>query len=117
MQSSNKPAHGHADLAQQIAPHLVAILKLLAPPPVERAGDLLLVPEAAKLAAVTERKIAEAIRRGDLPAYGEQRDRAVKRSDLQAWIESRKVVHVEVDDADIERRMRRLRNLKRAAGK
>jgi hypothetical protein len=70
-----------------------------------------LVPlrDAARVAASSARVLREAIRAGDLVAYGGQRDRAVRRRDLDAWIESRRVpAAAGPDDADMERRMRRL---------
>jgi hypothetical protein len=70
-----------------------------------------LVPivDAAKRAKTSARIVRDAIRAGDLPAFGRQRDRSVRRGDLDAWIESRRVRPVAgVDDLDIERRVRRL---------
>jgi hypothetical protein len=73
------------------------------------ADELLPIADAARLAATSERVVKEAIRRGDLAAFGRQRDRAVKRGDLLEWIETRRSKPVAGhDDADIERRMRRL---------
>ncbi len=71
--------------------------------------ELVPLREAARFAATSPRVVREAIRVGDLPAYGGQRDRSVRRRDLGQWIESRKVpVRVGPDDRDMERRMARL---------
>ena len=71
--------------------------------------DLVPLVDAARLAATSVRTVRYAIRSGDLPAYGRQRDRSVRRADLARWVEERRVRVEGVDDADIERRMRRLR--------
>lgn len=117
MNSKTDPPHGGnlADLAARIAPHLAAILAELVPQP--RSGsDLLTLVEAARVAGLpcrrdgqpSTRVLRDAIRAGDLPAFGRQRDRTVRRDDLERWVESRRVVHEAIDDRDIERRMRRL---------
>lgn len=95
------------DLARKIAPHLAQILVLLVPPD-ERAEDLLPIGEAARMAATSTRVLREANRKGELSMYGHQRDRSVRRRDLAAWIESRRVIHAPIEDTDIELRMRRL---------
>lgn len=101
-------ARNPADLAAAIAPHIAAILALLAPP-AERADDLLPLAAAARRAGLKSvRVLKDAIRARELPAYGRQRDRAVRRADLDAWIASRRVVHAPIDDLDIERRMKRI---------
>lgn len=46
--------------------------------------------QGARLVGTTVSSIRKAVRRGALTAYGGQRDRALKRSDLLAWAESRK---------------------------
>jgi len=74
----------------------------------EASSALVPVRSAARIAATSPRVINEAIRTGDLAAYGGQRDRAVRMEDLARWIESRKVQLDGPEDADIERRMRRL---------
>jgi hypothetical protein len=67
------------------------------------------VREAARAAGTSARVIRDAIRRRDLPAFGRQRDRVIRRADLDRWIESRRVAVVEgPDDPDIERRMARI---------
>jgi hypothetical protein len=70
--------------------------------------QLLPLVEAARLACVSPRTLREAVRRGDVPAFGKERDRAIRRADLDAWIASRKVIVRGPDDADIDRRMARL---------
>ena len=72
-------------------------------------GTMLPVAHAAQLAGTTVRVIRDAIRAGALPAFGRQRDRAVRRGDLTEWIESRRAVPVVgPDDPDLERRIRRI---------
>jgi hypothetical protein len=71
--------------------------------------SLIPIREAARIAATSIRVLRDAIRMGDLTAYGRSRDRAVRRADLQAWVASRRVEAVPgVDDADVARRIRRL---------
>jgi len=73
------------------------------------ADSLIPIAEAARLAATSIRVVRDAIRAGDLTAYGRSRDRAVRHCDLQAWVASRRVGPVAgVDDADVARRVRRL---------
>jgi hypothetical protein len=85
----------------------------------ERTPDeLLALDEAARLARTSVRVLKDAIRADELPAFGGQRDRAVRRRDLEAWIASRRVHVSGPDDRDIDRRMRVLaggcRNLPRS---
>jgi hypothetical protein len=78
--------------------------------------ELLPLKEAARAAGTSLRVVREAIRAGDLAAFGGQRDRTVRRSDVDAWIESRRLRPVAgVDDADIERRMSRIARRRRTA--
>jgi hypothetical protein len=57
----------------------------------------------------TARPIRDAIRSGELVAFGKQRSRVVKRGDLLAWLEARRVRPVAgIDDRDIARRVERL---------
>lgn len=87
---------------------LLALVAELAPAPAAPDGLLPLL-EAARHAATSVRTVRSAIRAGELPAVGRQRDRAVRRADLDRWIESRRVRPVAgIDDADLEARMRRL---------
>jgi Helix-turn-helix domain len=70
---------------------------------------LLHAKDAAVYAGTSRRVIHEAVRSGALVAYGKQRDRAVRVSDLENWIESRRVKPtMGPDDADIERRIKEL---------
>lgn len=65
--------------------------------------------EAARLAGTSPRVVRDAIRAGDLAGYGRQRDRSVRRADLDAWIASRRLRPVEgADDRDIAARIARL---------
>lgn len=97
------------DRALRLGRLLVALIDELAP---SAPDDLLTLAEAARAAATSLRVVREAIRGGALPAFGGQRDRAVRRVDLAAWIECRRVkpdaADAVVDDDDVERRMRRL---------
>ena len=80
------------------------------------AGHDTLIPvaEAARLEATSLRVVRDAIRRGELAAFGRMRDRAVSHADLIAWIGARAFKPVDgIDDADIARRVRRLAEEKR----
>ncbi len=108
-----KPAalHALADAAEALA-------RLAREAASERpaAWDDALIPlaEAARLAATSVRVVRDAIRRGELVAFGRMRDRAVRHADLAAWIASRALQPVEgIDDADIARRVSRLAQVKR----
>lgn len=82
---------------------------IVIPARVADGGDLLPLAEAATIAKCSVRTIRDAARAGELTVYGKQRSRTVRRADLLAWIESRRVRPVAgADDDDIERRMRRL---------
>ena len=99
-----------------------ALLALVAElvPPAARPDDLVALAEAARIAATSCRVVRDAIRTGDLPAFGRERDRAVRRGDLERWIESRRMRPVAgPDDDDIDRRIRRIerRDAARRAGK
>ncbi len=73
------------------------------------AGGLLPLADAARLAGTSIRVLRDSIRRGDLPAYGRQRDRSVARTDLNHWIDGRRVRPVVGPvDADMDRRVTRL---------
>ena len=75
----------------------------------QRDDALIPIAEAARLAATSPRVVRDAIRRGELAAFGRMRDRAVRHPDLAAWIVSRAVKPLRgVDDADIARRVERL---------
>jgi hypothetical protein len=77
-------------------------------------AELLTLDAATKVAGVSRRVLREAIGARDLAAFGKQRSRTVRRSDLNAWVESRRVKPTAgpVDD-DIERRMVRLSRQRR----
>jgi hypothetical protein len=80
----------------------------------EASGDDDWIPEteAAKLAGVSIRTLRADRRAGRIKVYGKQRSRVVRRRDLEAYIESRRVPLVrdviKADDVDVERRVRRL---------
>jgi hypothetical protein len=64
---------------------------------------------AARTAGTSPRVLRDAVRQGELPAFGRQRDRAVRRADLDKWIAARRVpVREGPSDRDIERRMSRI---------
>lgn len=70
--------------------------------------------EASKIAKVSIRVLRDARRAGHLAMFGSQRSRTIRRADLMAWIESRRAPVIRgVDDADIERRMRRIARARR----
>lgn len=92
-------ARGHELLA------LAARARVGEPP---HANPLLPVAVAARRAATSARVIREAIRAGELPAYGGQRDRSVLEDDLERWVASRRVTLPGPADRDIERRVRRM---------
>jgi hypothetical protein len=77
--------------------------------PTASLDELLPLPDAARVAATSVRVVREAIRSGALPALGRQRDRAVRRRDLESWIESRRSPVARVErgqEARIEARLR-----------
>lgn len=87
---------------------VLALLEQIAPP-AERPDDLVPLRDGARIAATSVFVVRAAIRSGELAAVGKQRDRSVRRAELQRWIESR--THKPVagaDDLDLERRMKRL---------
>ena len=79
-----------------------------------RGEERLTLAEAAKVARTSRYVVAEAVRAGELPASGRQRDRSVTRADLHAWI-AKRVVKVEPpDDGDIAERVERMARGRRA---
>ena len=108
-----KPAALHA--LAEAAEALARLAREVASERPEARDDALIpVAEAARLAATSVRVVRDAIRRGELAAFGRMRDRAVRHADLAAWIASRALKPVEgIDDADIARRVQRLAQLKR----
>jgi len=86
-----------------------AVVIVLATGAGDAGAELVPLARAAVVAATTERVVREAIAAGELPAFGRRRDRAVKRRDLDAWIEARRVrIDEGPDDDKIEKRMRRI---------
>ena len=82
------------------------------------SGDLLPLAEVARRASTSLRVVRDAIRAGDVRAFGRQRDRAVRRADVELWIESRAAKPIaggDVDDDDIAARVRRIERTRRAA--
>lgn len=67
---------------------IVFVLPVAAP----SGADLLPLADAARVAATSVRVVRDAIRAGALQAVGGQRDRAVRRGDVEVWIEGRRVV-------------------------
>jgi hypothetical protein len=75
----------------------------------ETEDALISVRDAARLAATSTRTVRNAIRGGTLRAYGQTRNRAVRRGDLLTWIAERRSESVPgPENDDIDRRMRRL---------
>jgi hypothetical protein len=73
------------------------------------ADALLPLDDAAAAAGTSKRVLRDAIRAGELPAFGKQRDRSVRREDLDVWIESRRLpVKEGPADDDIDRRISRI---------
>lgn len=82
---------------------------IVIPAPVADGDDLLPIEEAAAIAKCSLRTLRDAHRAGEVVLFGKQRSRTVRRADLEAWIESRRVKPSRsVDDHDIERRMLRI---------
>src|SRR5579884_1855647 len=75
--------------------------------------ELLPLEAAARAAATSVRVLRDAIRSGALPAVGRQRDRAVRRRDLESWIESRRTPVARASDEQADRVERRLARLAR----
>jgi len=102
--------HALADAADALA-------RLAREAAAEDKGDpraMVPIAEAARSAGTSIRVVREAIRGGALVAYGRQRDRSVRRDDLEAWIASRRIRPVAgVEDRDIEARIARLGRLRR----
>jgi hypothetical protein len=72
-------------------------------------AELVPLDEAARIAATSKRVLRDAIRAHALAAYGGQRDRSVRRADLDTWIAERRVAPVAGPaDLDIDRRVARL---------
>jgi hypothetical protein len=99
----------------EIASQLAGIAVQLAEGDASNDHEVMLTEaEAALEARCSIRTLREARRTGALTMYGRQRSRTVRRSDLRRWIESRATKPVVgVDDADMARRMRRIRAARR----
>ena len=79
-------------------------------------GAMVPLAEAARSAGTSTRVVRDAIRDGALVAYGGQRDRSVRRGDLDAWIADRRIRPIQgLDDRDIEARVARLGRQRRVA--
>lgn len=85
--------------------------------PAASDDDFLSLEEARAFAKLkTSRPIRDAAYRGELVLHGKERTRLVKRGDLRAWLESRDRAPVAGHaDADIERRMQRIERRRRSA--
>jgi len=82
---------------------------IVIPARVADGDDLLPIEDAAEIAKCSIRSLRDAHRAGALIMFGKQRSRTVRRADLEAWIESRRVKPTTgADDDDIARRMRRI---------
>jgi hypothetical protein len=76
-------------------------------------SELLPIRDAAREGATSLRVVQDAVRRGDLAAYGGQRDRSIRRSDLERWVTDRRapVASVERDQMGrVELRLARRRS-------
>ena len=106
--------HALADAADALA----RIARAAAEEASDDPAALIPLPEAARAAGTSKRVVRDAIRAGELPAFGRQRDRSVRRSDLQRWVESRRVRVIEgPDDLDIERRVAQIARARAARGR
>lgn len=103
-------AEGHARLAE------AAKLRATGAEIARASGDELVpLKEAASRASTTVRVVRDAIAAGKLRAYGKQRDRSVRVSDLNEWIESRRTPGVlGPDDNDMDRRVAMLAKRRRS---
>ena len=91
-------------------------LVIVVPDPMGANPDELLpLAEASRTAATSMRVIRDAIRSGALPAVGRQRDRAVRRRDLDSWIETRRAPVANVTEGQAERVERRMARKRRSA--
>ena len=86
-----------------------ALAAILAPAPSISPDDMIPIREAARMAATSVRVLRSGIRARVLTAYGKQRDRAIRRGDLDAWIASRHAAPVSPSVAQAARVARRLR--------
>lgn len=80
---------------------------------IPRASDpdeLVSLEQAAEIACTKARTLRTAINSRELAAFGGERDRSIRRRDLEAWIESRKLPPLQTaDDEDLDRRIARKR--------
>lgn len=94
-----------------------AVVILVTPP---RASEALMLSlhDAARQAGTSVRVVRDAIRAGELTAYGRQRDRSINPRDLARWVDSRRVKPIQgIDDADMDRRVERLAAARALKGK
>jgi hypothetical protein len=105
-----------AMLALADAADALARLARAAAQEVNDPDELLTLEEARRLAKFkTTRPIKDAGRRGELPLYGRERSRTVRRGEFLAWLEGRRApVTAGPDDADMDRRVARLARRQRA---
>lgn len=82
------------------------VIIIVLPDATSRPDELVPLDAVAQLAKTSVRVIKDAIRSGALVGYGKQRNRSARRSDVDAWIESRRYQPVMgPDDADVDRWM------------
>ncbi len=94
---------------EQVEAAFRVLAAAIAAPPAPSADDLLVEVDVAQIAATSVRVVRAARRRGELAAYGGQRDRSYRRRDVERWIESRRApIHSAIDDADMDARIERL---------
>lgn len=79
---------------------------IIIPDPTSRPDDLIPIDVVAQIAKTSVRVVKDAIRKRDLAAFGKERDRCVRRSDVDSWIESRRYAPIAgPDDAEVARWM------------
>jgi len=99
--------------------HALSILAaaILAPASAANDDEHETVAEAAARVKRPARALRAAIRAGDLPAYGNQKSRTVRRGDVDAWVEAQRAPVHQVDDLDIDRRVERLERAAAGGGR
>jgi hypothetical protein len=81
-------------------------------------GELVPLVEAARIGGTSVSVVKRAIRAGEVTGYGGQRDRSVRRGELEVWIESRRTKPIAgPSDPDLARRVLRLAEARRRAGR
>jgi hypothetical protein len=80
-----------------------ALVFVLPLPSAAEPDELLPLRVAAEVAATSLRVLRDAIHADALPSFGKQRDRSVRRRDLEAWIESRRAPVAQVAEGQEQR--------------